>query len=123
MLRNRGGETPFQLGGIPCYFGILLADLEVPWSRSLKDRRMVVRSLVEKLRKGANVTVSDLGPDGAWAKVCLAVATAANDIGHVKSVLDRAEDFLEKETESLDFEMLATRRKVGSYDEFSNREN
>ncbi len=69
------------------------------------------------------MAASDLGPDGPWGKVCLAVATAANDIGHVKSVLDRAEDLLEREAESLDFEMLATRRKVGSYDEFSNRED
>ncbi|NLI95592.1 MAG: DUF503 domain-containing protein [Synergistaceae bacterium] len=123
MLRNRGGETPLQLGGVSCYFGILLVEFQIPWSRSLKDRRQVVRSLLEKLRRGANVSASDLGPDGAWAKVFLAVATSANDIGQVRSVLDQAEDFLHRESENLDFEMLASRRKVGSYDEFSNREN
>lgn len=69
------------------------------------------------------MSASDLGPSESWIKACIAVACVANDIGHVRSTLDQVEELLDREAESLDFEMLALRRKVGSYDEFSNRED
>ncbi|MFA0888794.1 MAG: DUF503 domain-containing protein [Synergistales bacterium] len=123
MLRNRGGETALRLNGPSCFFGLLLVEIEVPGSRSLKDRRQVVRSILEKLRRGENVSASDLGPSESWTRICLGVACVANDVGHVRSTLDQVEGLLDREAANLDFEMLASRRKVGSYDEFSNRED
>lgn len=126
MLRDRGGETPLRLNGLKgpaCYFGLLLADIEIPGSRSLKDRRQVVRSLLEQVKRCANVSAADLGPLDSWTKVCLSFACTANEIGHVRFTLDQVEGVLDREACSLDFEMLASRRKVGSYDEFSNRED
>lgn len=123
MLRDRGGETPLRLKGPTCFFGLLLVDIEIPGSRSLKDRRQVVRSLLEQVRRQANVSASDLGPAESWTNVCLAMACTANQIGHVRQILDQVEGILEREACSLDFEMLALRRKVGTYDEFSNRED
>ena len=106
-----------------CFFGLLLVDIEIHGSRSLKDRRQVVRSLLEQARRHLNVSVSDLGPIDCHTRVNLAVACAANEIGRVRSVLDEVEGILERESLVLDFEILALRRKVGSYDEFSNRED
>ena len=124
MLRDRGGEAPLRLkASSPCFFGVMLVDIEIHGSRSLKDRRQVVRSVLEQAHRHLNVSVSDLGPVDCHTRVNLAVACAANEIGRVRSVLDEVEGILERESLVLDFEILALRRKVGSYDEFSNRED
>jgi uncharacterized protein YlxP (DUF503 family) len=111
------------MSGINFFFGLLLADIEISGSRSLKDRRQVVRSVLEQVRRAENVSVSDLGPEDSWSQARIAVACTSNGIGRVRTILDQVEGVLERQSDSLDFEMLALRRKVGSYDEFSNRED
>lgn len=69
------------------------------------------------------MAAADLGPHDSWTSAYLAMACTANEIGHVRSVLDQVEGVLDREACTLGFEMLASRRKVGSYDEFSNTED
>ena len=59
--------------------GLLTLELHLPQSRSLKDKRHVVRSVKERLRSRHNVAVSEL-EDGAdlWQRASVAVVSIAS---------------------------------------------
>ncbi|MGI5818461.1 MAG: DUF503 domain-containing protein [Armatimonadota bacterium] len=76
--------------------GLLRADLFISDAVTLKDRRRVVRSLLDRLANRHNVAVADLGPDRA-NQATLAVTTVANDEAHVHRVLDAALRLIESE--------------------------
>ncbi|MFW5866461.1 MAG: DUF503 domain-containing protein [Armatimonadota bacterium] len=76
--------------------GLLTVDLFVCDAMSLKDRRRVVKSLLDRLANRHNVAVADLGPDRPNQAV-LAVTTVANDEAHVHRVLDAALRLIESE--------------------------
>ncbi|MFO8081283.1 MAG: DUF503 domain-containing protein [Armatimonadota bacterium] len=81
---------------MPVVVGLLTVELFISDAMSLKDRRRVVKSLIDRLANRHNVAVSDLGPDRANQAV-LAIATVSNDEPHVHRVLDAALRLIEGE--------------------------
>lgn len=81
---------------MPAVVGLLTADLFISDALTLKDRRRVVKSLLDRLANRHNVAVADLGPDRA-NQATLAVTTVANDEAHVHRVLDAALRMIENE--------------------------
>jgi uncharacterized protein YlxP (DUF503 family) len=59
--------------------GLLTLEIHLPQSRSLKDKRQVLRSVKERLRSRHNVAVSEL-EDGAdtWQRASVAVVSIAS---------------------------------------------
>ena len=100
------------------FWGIMLVHLRIHGASSLKDRRQVVRSLVERLRKKWNVTVADLGPDASWTDVRLALGTLGSSYDSVFSRLEEAESFLRRREEESDFFIVSVQREVDRYDTF-----
>lgn len=64
---------------------------------SLKEKRQVVRSVVERVRRRFNVSVAEVErqDDHRWA--VLGIACVANSTRHVNRELDSIIDFLEKD--------------------------
>jgi uncharacterized protein YlxP (DUF503 family) len=52
--------------------------LYLPLSQSLKDKRMVLRRLKDRL-KGANVSVAEVAYQDLWQRAGLAVVTVSSD--------------------------------------------
>ncbi|MCK4409317.1 MAG: DUF503 domain-containing protein, partial [Candidatus Eisenbacteria sp.] len=59
--------------------GTLEVVLLIRESHSLKSRRRVVKSLIDRIRSRFNVSVADIGDQNLWQKVVLGVAVVAND--------------------------------------------
>lgn len=58
--------------------GVLTFELHLPDSRSLKDKRQIVRSLKERLRSRHNVAVSELEEHAdLWQRATLAIVSVA----------------------------------------------
>jgi len=77
--------------------GLLSVDLLISDALTLKDRRRVVKSLLDRLANRHNVSVADLGPDNAPHHASLAVACVANETSHVHTVLNAALRLIESE--------------------------
>lgn len=77
--------------------GLLTADLFIADALTLKDRRRVVKSLLERLANRHNVSVADLGPDHHPHNATVAVTAVANDTAHVHRVLQAALGLIEAE--------------------------
>ncbi len=74
--------------------GTLEIVLLIRESHSLKSRRRVVKSLIDRIRSRFNVSVADIGDQNLWQKVVIGVAVVANDGRYVNQVLSKVLDLV-----------------------------
>ena len=72
--------------------GLLTLELHIPDAQSLKDKRQVLRSLKDKLRREFNVAVSELEHHDTWQRSVVGIVTLSNEEKHVKEVLQKVLD-------------------------------
>ena len=91
--------------------GVALIEIQVHGSRSLKEKRGVVRSIAARVRQRFNLSVTEVGGQGTWQRAVIGLSTLGNDGGTVRRVLDRAVSYVEElhlgEVTSSDVELLA----------------
>src|SRR5580692_11206256 len=96
VLRQEIGAWLFP--GVHMPVGLLTLELHIPDAQSLKDKRQVLRSLKDKLRRDFNVAVAELEHHEAWQRSVVGVVTLSNEEKHVREmlqkVLDEADDIL-----------------------------
>lgn len=66
---------------------IVRIELHIPASRSLKDKRQVVRGLKERLRARAHASVAEVDHQDLWQRAALGVALVAPDGAHARELL------------------------------------
>ena len=71
------------------YIGVLQFSVEIPYAASLKDKRRVVRSMKDKLRRLYNVSIAEIDDQDEPQLATLGVAAASSDVKRVNSLLDR----------------------------------
>lgn len=69
----------------------LTIQLSIPLSRSLKDRRQVVRSLKDRLRQGFNVSVAELDEAVTWQSATLGIAAISASRDYLRGQMDEVE--------------------------------
>jgi uncharacterized protein YlxP (DUF503 family) len=68
--------------------GTLKVSLYIHNNRSLKEKRKIVKSIVAKVQKRFNVSVSEVGSNDKWQMVELGISSVGNDRRFVNSSLD-----------------------------------
>lgn len=64
-------------------------------NQSLKDKRRVVKSLVEKCRHRFNISVAEVDDQDVHEKAVIGVAVVGNDGRVLNSLLDRVVEFMD----------------------------
>ncbi len=67
--------------------GIVRIELHLPASRSLKDKRQVVRGLKDRIRERVRASVAEVEYQDLWQRAALGVAVVAADGGQVRERL------------------------------------
>ena len=75
--------------------GILKIELHLHDNRSLKGKRKVVKSMVDKIKYKFNVAVAEVGSNDKWQKIELGVSAVGNNRRHVDASLNNILDFIE----------------------------
>ncbi len=75
--------------------GIARVTFRLHGNQSLKEKRRVVKSLVEKSRHRFNVSVAEVADQDLLQKATIGIAVVGNDGRVLNSLLDRIVDFLE----------------------------
>jgi uncharacterized protein len=70
--------------------------LHLPASHSLKDKRQVVRSLSDRLRRKFNVAVAEVEEQDQWQTAVLGLAVVSNEAGHAERQLERILEVIEE---------------------------
>jgi len=66
-------------------------EIVMPESGSLKDRRRVVRSLKDRLRREFNIAVAEMdGTLDLWQRATIGLCTISADAAYARGVLERA---------------------------------
>jgi uncharacterized protein len=75
--------------------GLLSIELHLPGSRSLKDKRMVLRAVKDRLRK-FNVAVAEVEHHDLWQRAGLGVVTISTTNAHADQELAAVVDEIER---------------------------
>lgn len=76
--------------------GILTVELSIPYIETIKERRNIIRSLKDMIRKKFNVSVSDVTEgEEITPRATLAVAGVSIDSSHIQSVLNNVFNLIE----------------------------
>lgn len=80
-------------------------ELHIPMANSLKEKRSVVRPLVESLRRLGSFSVSEVDHHDSWQRCAIGVAIVAPDPGSMDHLLNRVR---QRFNEDVDIEVLQT---------------
>ncbi len=61
------------------FLAVLTVDIVIPGSASLKDKRVVIKSIKDRVRKKINVSVAEVDYQDKWQRSTLAFATVASN--------------------------------------------
>jgi len=75
--------------------GSLKIEFRLTDNRSLKGKRKVVRSMVDKVKSRFNASIAEVGSNDKWQKIELGISAVGNDRRHIDSSLNHTLSFLE----------------------------
>jgi len=71
--------------------GVLILELRLEESHSLKDKRHYVKGLKDRLRGKFNVAVAEIDYQDLWQRGLVAVVTVSGEQAHAEQVLQNVE--------------------------------
>src|SRR5947209_10850189 len=79
---------------------VAIFELHIPYAQSLKDKRMVVRSLRDKLRHKFEISASEVALHDLHQRTRLGVAFIVSDHGSADAMLEKIASFVETNAEA-----------------------
>ncbi len=79
------------------FVGIVRIELHLPASRSLKDKRAVVRALKDRIRTRVQAAVSEVDHQDLWQRAALGVAVVSGERRQVAEMLQSVRNLVEGE--------------------------
>lgn len=90
--------------------GVCTVDLYLPTAQSLKDKRRIIRSAVERIRSRFNVSVAEVEHQSLWGQAKIGLAVVSNQSVFAEQVLNAAvrvfDNYPEAEVTQVSFELL-----------------
>lgn len=83
--------------------GSIVFDIYIPHATSLKEKRMVIRSLKEKLKSKFNVSVSEVGNQDLWQSAYIAVVMVSPEKKQTEKIMQSIINFVESNFPELHF--------------------
>ena len=71
--------------------------IHIPGSRSLKDKRSVVKSLVMRLQKHFNISVAEVDDHDLWQMATIGLACVSNHNNRVDEIISAAINLIERD--------------------------
>jgi hypothetical protein len=98
--------------------GIARITLFVPESHSLKEKRMVLRRVKDRVRNKFNVAIAEVEENDVWQRAVLGLALLGNDRRFVESALDEVVRFVRDlaETTNVERELMTFSQPLAEND-------
>jgi len=77
------------------HIGVCKIDLVIEGSRSLKDRRRVVRSIKDRIKNKFNVSIAEVGELDIYQRATLGIVTISNSVKLVDETLSKVVNLVE----------------------------
>ena len=73
------------------HVAVVQLELHMPTSRSLKEKRAVLRPIVEGLRHRFQISVAEVGYQDKWQRALVGMAVVSDSYSHAVDVVDNVE--------------------------------
>jgi uncharacterized protein YlxP (DUF503 family) len=90
--------------------GLVTLELDLPGVSSLKEKRGIVKSMIARMQKTFNVSVSEVGYQDLWQSTAIAVATVTNSKAHANQTLTTVTQWVEQNYP--DYEILSDQIEI-----------
>ena len=71
--------------------------IHIPGSRSLKDKRSIVKSLVMRLQKQFNISIAEVDDHDLWQMATIGLACVSNHNNRVDEIISAAISTIERD--------------------------
>ena len=71
------------------------------WVFSLKDKRMIVKSITEKVRHKFNVSIAEVEDNDVHKSIVIGFACVTNEVSHADSIINNVLNFIEDNTDAV----------------------
>lgn len=87
--------------------GVMKIKMRASWVRSLKEKRMELKSIISKVRNKFNVSAAEVESQDVHQLIVIGISCVTTDSSHANSMLDGVLNYIEYnfEPEVLDYEM------------------
>jgi uncharacterized protein len=75
--------------------GVLTIHLHLPGSRSLKEKRSIIKPLLSRLHREFNVSAAEMDKQDAWQQAVIACGMMGNDSAHLERSLQAVARWVE----------------------------
>src|SRR5216683_3411793 len=93
------------------HIGVARVALHLAENASLKGKRMVVKSVAQRVRNRFNVAVAEIDTQDAWQVATLGIVCLSDDPQHNNEVLSKVIDFIESERLDAEVFFFSSRRR------------
>jgi uncharacterized protein YlxP (DUF503 family) len=76
------------------FVGVLRLTLHLPDPGSLKSKRHLLRSAIDRVKAKFNVSIAEVGENDLWQRSVVGVAAVGNDHAFVNEALDKVASFV-----------------------------
>jgi hypothetical protein len=80
--------------------GVAQLAIQIPEAQSLKDRRHVVRSIVQRVRARFDVAVAEVDDQEYWQTANIGLVAVSNSSKHADEIIQQVIDFVERNLQS-----------------------
>lgn len=77
--------------------GYYQIEIHIPTALSLKEKRFVIQSVKDKVKKKFNVSVAELGDTELWQRSTIGMAMVSNDYSLINNSFDKITRFLDQD--------------------------
>jgi uncharacterized protein YlxP (DUF503 family) len=94
------GTTKNSIGGKGMYVKSARLTFHIPHAASLKDKRQVCRSLIDKARRRFNVSVAEVGTQDIHQTLTIGISVVSGESAHARNSLDEILRFMESHADA-----------------------
>jgi uncharacterized protein YlxP (DUF503 family) len=76
--------------------GLCTLELFMGEANSLKDKRRILKSMLEKIKSRFNVSIAEVGQQDLWQRSTVAFACVSNERAHADQMLSAVVRFMEQ---------------------------
>ena len=100
--------------------GTGLIDLLIPESGSLKEKRSVLKRIIQRTQNEFNVSIAEVGDNDLWRRARVGFSVVGNDKPYINAKVDHILRFIERLELA---EILRSRIEIVSFDDLMDTED
>lgn len=89
--------------------GICTCEIFIFNANSLKSKRSVVKSIIEKSKNRFNISIAEVGENDKWQKSIIAFSTISNDQKIVEETIEKVINFFDS---YIEIEIINIKREI-----------